>query len=327
MSIDVRFCSVCGARYNGSEYSTCPYCANGAQADTRGRGLRGLFGGKRARQKAQNPAPAPEANSPYVYTPQSQVPPQSGEQQLTKTKVLTQNMPEPIKPTERATPKEQWFVDAQDSFFQQQQSPTGGTVSSNPVSPWFQQEVPNENPAPPNFPSEGYPAPNPPAPNPLQNPPAQNPPALSTRIDSIGKTVSRVTNNFSDEMEEVIYPVVGWLVCVKGVYFGKSFPLRSGINKISRSADAAVALLKDISVSRGTALKIIYDAIANEFSAEPSDDALSYINGKRLKDSLELKGYEKIWLGDSQRNEFIFLPFCGEQFQWPDNSAEEGTRE
>lgn len=143
---------------------------------------------------------------------------------------------------------------------------------------------------------------------------------LEDRIDSIGKTTAKY---ISYSNGEVTYPVVGWLVGVKGVYYGKSFPLKSGVNRIGRSSEFEVAMLLDNSVSHEVVVKILYDPKKNTFAALPGESALCYINGNCIYEKTDLCGYEKMELGDSENNCFVFVPFCGPNFNWSDYAPQE----
>ena len=103
----------------------------------------------------------------------------------------------------------------------------------------------------------------------------------------------------------------------KSPYYGQSFALHSGRNKIGRSQDFDVRLLNDESVSRSCVAAIMFDAKASTFSIISGDsDSLCYVNGEALYERKVLVGYEQIELGDSERNMFVFVPLCGEQFSW-----------
>ena len=165
----------------------------------------------------------------------------------------------------------------------------------------------------------------PPAPAPEPIAPAYTPAAsapvppqpvqpLSSRVQDIGKTTAKF---ISTSGGETIFPVVGWLVCVKGIYFGKSFPLRGGVNRVSRSEDAEVSLPRDKSVSSHPVVRIAYDTKSDKFNALPGDSSsLCYINGEAMYDRMPLNGFEEIELGDSEQNKFIFIPLCGDNFSW-----------
>lgn len=138
--------------------------------------------------------------------------------------------------------------------------------------------------------------------------------SLKNEISKVGRTVGKYISSSS---EDVIEPVVGWLICVKGTYFGQSFQLKTGKNKIGRGKEFDVKLLNDDSISRTCMAVIAYDGKAREFSVWAGEsDKLSYLNGKALYERVVLNGYEEIEFGDSEKNKFIFVPLCGEKFAW-----------
>lgn len=144
---------------------------------------------------------------------------------------------------------------------------------------------------------------------------------LSQAISRSGRTIGKY---ISDSSGESISPVTGWLVAVKGAYFGRSFELNSGKNRIGRSHDMDVKLLNEESVSRTSAAVIIFDSKVQEFSILPGEsDWLCYVNDKAVYERVILKGYEEIEFGDSGLNKYIFIPFCNERFQWDTYSSKQ----
>lgn len=112
--------------------------------------------------------------------------------------------------------------------------------------------------------------------------------------------------------EQGVEPVTGWLVGVRGEYKGSSFQLKAGMNVIGRSADAYVSLKKDTQVSRGKHAVIIYDPKKKEFYLGAGEE-LTYCNDNRVCGEQELKPYDLIEIGGGS---YMFIPFCGEQFDW-----------
>lgn len=137
---------------------------------------------------------------------------------------------------------------------------------------------------------------------------------LSKQLSLSGRTVGKYISNSTGEG---ISPVVGWLVGTKGAYRGQSFNLKSGRNKIGRSHEMDVKLLNDDSVSRSSAAVIIFDAKAGQFFIIPGDsDSLCYVNDAAVYERRELTGYEQLEFGDAGMNQYVFVPFCGERFNW-----------
>lgn len=109
-------------------------------------------------------------------------------------------------------------------------------------------------------------------------------------------------------------PVAGWLVCVKGNYVGESFELHTGKNHIGRSLNMTVALAKEKTVSREKHATITFDPVAKQFYLQAGDSSgLTYLNGKLLLVPDTLKKYDLITLGECS---LIFVPLCGENFDW-----------
>jgi hypothetical protein len=113
-----------------------------------------------------------------------------------------------------------------------------------------------------------------------------------------------------------VEPVVGWLVCVTGEYFGQSFNLKAGQNFIGRALNMDIPLAKDTKVSRNKHAIITFDPQNNIFFLQPGESSgLTYLNGELLLAPTVIDAYAQINVGDSK---LIFSPFCGEQFSWKD---------
>lgn len=111
-------------------------------------------------------------------------------------------------------------------------------------------------------------------------------------------------------------PVVGWLVCIAGQYFGSSFPLKAGRNFIGRSPQADVCLSGEKSVSRDRHAVIIYEPRGRMFLAQPGDSReLFYLNDKVVLDNEKLNPYDVISVG---KVELMLMPFCTDKFAWED---------
>jgi len=110
-------------------------------------------------------------------------------------------------------------------------------------------------------------------------------------------------------------PVVGWLICVKGKYFGESFNLHAGQNTIGRSLRMSIALINEECVSRESHAKIIFDPKSETFIVVAGQSSgLTYLNGTLLAMPTNLKAYDKLEFGSNCM--YIFMPLCGENFSW-----------
>lgn len=146
------------------------------------------------------------------------------------------------------------------------------------------------------------------------------PTPLQSQLGAAGKTIGK----FLSSSGETLSPVVGWIVGVKGSCFGQSFPIKSGKNRIARSSDMDIKLLNDESVSRTCVGSVVYDTKANDFCILPGEsDSLTYVAGSALYERRVLNGFEEIEFGDSGKNKYLFVPLCGEQFQWSNYTDEE----
>lgn len=143
------------------------------------------------------------------------------------------------------------------------------------------------------------------------------------RVGSDSTNADRSVN--TADTEDVILPM-GWLVCVKGLEFGKAFPIRSGQNTIGRSPERSIPLLRDTFVSRGIHAKIKFEPIKKKFTLISGDtEGLTYLNGEDIDAACELKAYDMISLsnGGTDANAYMFVPLCGENFSWEDYMEQE----
>lgn len=111
-------------------------------------------------------------------------------------------------------------------------------------------------------------------------------------------------------------PVVGFLVCIKGEYFGESFTLKSGRNFIGRAGNMDVSLALDPAVSRERHAIVVYEPRARVFIAQVGDShGMFYVNDKVVLTNEPLKAYDKLSIGNT---ELMFIPCCGPEFSWED---------
>lgn len=142
---------------------------------------------------------------------------------------------------------------------------------------------------------------------------------------SVGKTVAAVSRESfldADRGKTVgiikkkigIDPAVGFLICIAGPHRGADYKLVAGRNFIGRAAAMDVALADDDTVSRESHALVTYDAKHNRFSLSPGQGrGITYCNDEPVEIVHPLKAYDVIEVGKSQ---LLFLPLCGEQFQW-----------
>jgi hypothetical protein len=111
-------------------------------------------------------------------------------------------------------------------------------------------------------------------------------------------------------------PVVGWLVCIKGEYFGQSFHLKNGQNFIGRAGNMDIVLAKELSVSRNKHCIIVFDSNPQDFYIQQGESsANTYLNGGIVLTPTKMKAQDKIGIG---QGEFLFVPLCINDFRWED---------
>ena len=111
-----------------------------------------------------------------------------------------------------------------------------------------------------------------------------------------------------------IDPVVGWLVCVKGPNRGQDYRIRGERNFIGRSEKMDICIAADNGISRDKHAVITYNPLKNGFKVSPGEsNGLIYLNGDDVDTPSPLGALDRIRLGET---ELVFVPFCGEHFQW-----------
>ena len=122
-----------------------------------------------------------------------------------------------------------------------------------------------------------------------------------------------------DFMED---PVVGWVIVMDGPGKGKSLPLGYGMNSVGRSKTERINLdFGDEQISRTQHAIITYDPRGRKYFVQHGGGKnLTYLNeDDPVLTPMELKGGEDIIIGSTKLR---FLPFCGKEFDWQDDSAE-----
>lgn len=119
---------------------------------------------------------------------------------------------------------------------------------------------------------------------------------------------------FSDVGSE---PVVGWLVCIEGCEFGRSFTLKAGKNFIGRNVSVNdIVLQGDNSVSREKHAIVVYDPKSRAFLVQPGmSSELFYVNDNVILQATVIKARDVIAVGNTK---LMFVPCCGPDFTWDD---------
>ena len=140
-----------------------------------------------------------------------------------------------------------------------------------------------------------------------------------TKMMVFGKTIEEEVTIRRDK-ESV--QIAGWIVITSEQYQGESFVITYGMNTIGREGEKNHISLnnRDNSISREKHASIIYDFENNKFFIQHNDGKfLTYINKQLVSGLTELNAYDKIKIG---KTELIFVPLCGEQFQWEKKELE-----
>ena len=114
-----------------------------------------------------------------------------------------------------------------------------------------------------------------------------------------------------------VEPVVGWLVCTKGSFLGKSYNLKAGRNFIGRGRQYDVDLTGDDAVSRSRHAIVLFEPKKREFIAQPGEaSGLFYVNDEVVLTATRLKAKDVLSVGNTC---LTFVPFCDESFGWDDD--------
>ena len=115
-------------------------------------------------------------------------------------------------------------------------------------------------------------------------------------------------------------PVVGWLVCLKGQYFGQSFNLKAGNNTIGRAMNMDIPLAQEPSVSRNKHCVVTFEPQSQTFYIQQGESSgLTYLNSAMVMAPTPMKAHDRIKLNQA---EFFLVPFCTDKFRWEDRLNE-----
>jgi hypothetical protein len=116
---------------------------------------------------------------------------------------------------------------------------------------------------------------------------------------------------------EVARPVCAWIVCVNGPSKGRDYKIRAGKNFIGRSDDMDIQILGDNDISQSRHAIIAYDPKNRKTTLLPGDsNGIAYWKEEPVYSPVQLEADDVIEMGQSR---FIFMPFCGDTFNWGDS--------
>jgi pSer/pThr/pTyr-binding forkhead associated (FHA) protein len=134
-----------------------------------------------------------------------------------------------------------------------------------------------------------------------------------TKPETLKEDVDIETNLLYQEVD----PVCGWLVCIEGSRVGKDYKIKNGKNFIGRADDMDIQIIGDNYIANRNHAIVVYDPKKKNYVLLPGDSSgIAYLNGEPAYMPSELSAYDVIELGKSK---FLFVPFCGEHFEWQDN--------
>lgn len=109
--------------------------------------------------------------------------------------------------------------------------------------------------------------------------------------------------------------VTGWLVCVSGPEKGRSWELRYGFNRISRSNGSRtdISIEEDKQITRGCHCSVVYEYNKNIFYLVPEEGNLVYLGGEFLGKPSVLQTGDVFKIGNS---ELEFIAFCRGDRKW-----------
>ena len=111
-------------------------------------------------------------------------------------------------------------------------------------------------------------------------------------------------------------PVVGWLVCVKGAYFGQSFSLKAGNNSVGRAMNMDIHLAQEESVSRNKHCIVTFEPNNQVFYIQQGESTgLTYLNNEMIMTPTKMNAKDKMKIGQA---EFLLIPLCIDGFKWED---------
>ena len=335
-----------GHFYDGDKFASCPHC--GAMGVDNGADRAGAFSDSREifssleNDISENKTIKLEKTGIDLYSnssvaaaaerdedPDATVPivrPSAGIQSIPEpqyTPPVQENKPEPqyTPPVQESKPEPQYMP----PVVEDKTEPLVSPMAQNNSEPQFTPPLQNKpepqytppmqnNPEPQFVPKPQYQMPvQPPQPQISYGAAVQN--AMNSPVMyNDNPTVSLMNSKFSSE------PVVGWLICVNGRYYGESFELKSGKNIIGRAQGADVCLADDDRVSNYNHAVVIYEPREKQFFVQAGDSKeLFYKNDQAVLKNESLKAYDILTAGSTK---LLFFPLCGEDFSWDDIKEE-----
>lgn len=129
--------------------------------------------------------------------------------------------------------------------------------------------------------------------------------------EEIKEYISEKTIIYNDTTSRKI---VGWLVCIYGPNKGVDYKIYEERNFIGRNKEMEISISLDNSVEDKNHCSITYNPKQRIFVITPGNGkGLIYVKNKALYETKELNNFDVIEIGKSR---FIFVEFCGNNFDW-----------
>ena len=287
-----------GHFYKADKYETCPICSRQAQSGGGARAEEPPRMTTASRSAFEETAPPPAAAEPPA-PPHKSMPWPFG-RQAAHAQIPPANEVDKTVAIRGAVPPEPGYIPAAPPV----------PVSAPPVSAPLVETPPVQIPADP---EAAEPAPVPPQ-MPSQAPPSPLQAAVNAAASYAGgqdvKTMAVWDAPAGAE------PVVGWLVCIQGEYFGQSFPLKTGNNGVGRAMHMDIPLAQEPTVSRNKHCVITFEPQNQEFYIQQGESSgLTYLNDEMVLSPVRMAARDRIRLGKA---EFILVPLCTDGFRWED---------
>lgn len=154
-------------------------------------------------------------------------------------------------------------------------------------------------------------------------------PTTRTAPPADGEERTRVVSGYSSgsgvtdqpENNDAFELAVGWLVVTSGPGRGCTREIYFGMNSIGRGPDERIPLdFGDSAISRESHAFIVFDEKQNDFYIQHGGKSnLVRLNNAPVLAPQELKKGDLIEIGSTK---LMFVPLCGEGFEWSDGEAD-----
>ncbi|MCD8395955.1 MAG: FHA domain-containing protein [Lachnospiraceae bacterium] len=149
---------------------------------------------------------------------------------------------------------------------------------------------------------------------------------MGQEADDFGETDSLADKRkkHTESTAESILKPVGWLVCVEGEDFGKSFPLKEGTNTLGRAGNMDVVIAGDRAVSRSNHALIIYEESERSFLVQTGTAMKPvYVNDEIALLPMQMRARDLLSVGETT---LMLITCCDETFSW-DSLERKNTEE